>query len=173
MNIVFRLRLWSLEKRWDVVTYPPWGGWNYSAPIMSDKEWTGNTPPDDSYLKDLAYMAGHGWHYYQKAYVEMKLIHPLANYKPVIHDEFRETFDAHYNEGRMMPLLLYERNGKLIMSNDWETYWLYRERKDLAVPCIILGRFNAEKQGVDVCDKPFKIERSEYLLKPQHALTTW
>ena len=171
MAIISRLFRGKQKQQWDVVTVP-WGGWNYPDPIMADDEWLGHGPPDDLYLKDLAYMAGHGWHYYQKAFVEMRLIHPLANHKPVIHDEFRETFDARYDE-RIMPLLLYERGGKLIMSNDWEAYWLYREREDPAIPCIILGHFNNEDPGIAICDRPFKIERSEYLLKPRQALTTW
>src|SRR5580658_8601046 len=125
MALLRRLRKKQPEQQWDVATWP-WGGWNYPEPILEDGDWLkGKYPPDDPYLHNLAYMASHGWHYYQKAFVEMRLIHPLANYKPTIHDEFRETFDAHYEE-RDMPLLLYERDGKLISSNDWEAYWLYR-----------------------------------------------
>jgi hypothetical protein len=170
MTIVSRLFRKKQKQQWDVVT--PFGGWNYPDPILSDSEWLGNRPPDDLHLKDLAYMAGHGWHYYQKAFVEMPAIHPLVNYKPVIHDEFRETFDAQLDKCGM-PLLIYERGGKLISSNDWEAYWLYREHQTTAIPCIILGHFNPENQSIAVCDRPFMIERSEYLLKPRRALTTW
>lgn len=169
MVLLQRLRKKQPQATWDVVTWP-WGGWNYPDPIMADEDWShSNYPPDDPYLKHLAYMAGHGWHYYQKAFVEMQFIHPLANYKPVIHDEFRETFDAQY-EKRGMPLLIYERDGKLTMSNDWEAYWLYREREEPSIPCIILGHFK-EVPGIAVCDRPYMVEKPEHLLQPHHALT--
>jgi hypothetical protein len=170
MAILSRLFRNKQEKPWDVVT--PFGGWNYPDPILSDDQWSAGHPPDDLYLKNLAYMASYGWHYYQKALVEMPAIHPLANYKPVIYDEFRETFDAQLDECGM-PLLLYEREGKLISSNDWEAYWMYRERQVTAIPCIILGHFNPENKSIAICDRPFKIERTELLLKPHQAITTW
>lgn len=173
MSILTRFRRnKSKEEQWDVVTWP-WGGWNYPEPIMTDDEWAPrDRQPADPYLKHLAYMAGHGWYYFQKAFVEMQAIHPLASYKPIIDDEFRETFDAvHDKHG--MPLLLYERKGKLIMGNDWEAYWLYREREDPSVPCIILGHFDQSNSCVAVCDKPYMMKRPEYLFKPQHPLTNW
>lgn len=170
MTILSRLFRSKQELHWDVMT--PFGGWNYPDPILSDDKWLGTRPPEDSHLSSLAEMAGHGWYYYQKAFVEMQLIHPFASYKPVIHDEFRETFDAQFDTCGM-PLLVYERGGKLIMSNDWEAYWLYREREVTAIPCIILGHFNTENPGIAVCDRPFKIERSEYLLKPRQAVSSW
>jgi hypothetical protein len=172
MSILTRLRRGTAKQQWDVVTWP-WGGWNYPEPILSDDQWAPHDrQPVDPHLKHLVYMAEYGWHYYQKAFVDMSIIHPYTNYQPFIHDEFRETFDAHYEE-RGMPLLLYEKGGKLIMSNDWEAYWLYREREDPSVPCIILGHFNHEEPGIAVCDRPFMVERPEHLLKPRHALTTW
>ena len=171
MSILQRLR-GKQKQQWDVVTWP-WGGWNYPEPIMADDEWLhGNRPPDDPHLKNLVYMAEHGWHYYQKAFVAMEIIHPFANYRPVIHDEFRETFDARYEE-HGTPLLLYEKGGKLIMSNDWEAYWLYRDREESSIPCIILGHFNQEEPGIAVCNRPFLQERPDFLFRPRHALTTW
>lgn len=171
MSILARLR-GKQEQQWDVITWP-WGGWNYPEPIMRDDEWVPHhRAPADPYLKELVYMAEHGWHYYQKAFVEMRIIHPLANFKPDIDDEFRETFDAHYEE-HGMPLLLYERGGKLIMSNDWEAYWLYREREESSIPCIILSHFNQEEKGIAVCDRPFKVERPDLILSNRRPVTTW
>lgn len=170
MSILSHLRR-SKKQKWDVITWP-WGGWNYPEPILADNEWADSVyPPDDLYLHNLKYMADHGWHYYQKALVEMHLIHPLANFKPKIDEEFRRDFDAVHDD-LGMPLLLYERDGKLIMGNDWKAYWLYREREDPCVPCIILGHFN-EVPGVAVCDRPFMQEKPEYVLGSRQPLTTW
>lgn len=170
MLLLNRLRKSKPQQQWDVVTWP-WGGWNYPSPIMSDADWIGPHPPDDAHFKHLVYMAEYGWHYYQKAFVEMQLIHPLASYKPEISDEFRKTFDAQFKR-RGMPLIIYERDGKLITSNDWEVYWLYREREDPAIPCIILGHFK-DVPGIAICDRPFMNLRPDFAKKPKQPLTTW
>jgi len=117
MLLLGRLRK-ARSQDWGVID-ELWGGWNYPKPIHE----YGNSwhPGQDGYFKHLVYMAEHGWYYCQKAVVDMAFIHPLTDYRPVIDDEFRETFMALYNDedlSKRLPLTIYERDGKLIMSND-------------------------------------------------------
>jgi hypothetical protein len=132
-----------------------WGGWDYPSPIQilgSDYH-----PGQDSNLKDIIYMAEYGWHYCQKVLVEMRVIYPLSDYRPDVSDEFRATFNARFKDDPM-PLILYERDGKLIMGNDWETYWMYRERQDIYATCVLIGHFT-QIQNIVVLDKPYMIYR--------------
>ncbi|HVC36036.1 MAG TPA: hypothetical protein VNE40_01130 [Candidatus Dormibacteraeota bacterium] len=139
-----------------------WGGWNYPKPVYENgSSWH---PGGDGHLKHLIYMAEHGWYYCQKAFVGMAFIHPLTDYRPaVVDDEFRETFMARYNDedlNKRIPLTIYERDGKLIMSNDWEAYWLYREVQESSVPCILIGHFTPNPDIMAVYDKPFMITKA-------------
>lgn len=172
MSILSRLRQRKSNQKWDVITWP-WGGWNFAEPIMADEEWgPHHRAPADPYLKDLIYMAEYGWYYYQKALVEMQSIHPLTSYKPIIDKAFRQKFDEGY-DSNSMPLLLYEKDGKLIMARDWEAYWLYRERETPAIPCLILGHFNEAHPSIAVCDRPFKMERPDLVAGNRQPVTNW
>jgi hypothetical protein len=152
-------------QKWDAVD-ELWGGWNYPKPVYENgSSWH---PGQDGYLKNLIYMAEHGWYYCQKAFVDMAFIHPLTDYKPaVIDDEFREIFMARYNDkdlNKSFSLTIYERDGKLIMSNDWEAYWLYRELQATSVPCVLIGHFTPNPDIMAVTDKPFMITKISELL---------
>lgn len=157
MLSIRRLRK-AKSQEWDAVD-ELWGGWNYPKPVHEYGSL--RHPGQDGYLKHLIYMAEHGWYYCQKAFVDTAFIYPLTDYKPpVIDDEFRETFMAGYEDddiNKRLPLTLYERDGKLIMSNDWEAYWLYRELQAPSVPCILIGHFTPDSKVMAVCDKPFMI----------------
>lgn len=144
-----------VQKPWDVVD-DFWGGWNYPEPIklLGANYHPGQNP----HLKRLIYMAEHGWYYCQKATIELQIIHPWTNYKPVISDEFRETFNVRHEQKDPLTLTVYEREGKLIMSNDWETYWLYRELQVPIAYCVLVGHFS-EVPGIAVLERPFIIEK--------------
>jgi hypothetical protein len=165
MKLLSRLRKRQQVPRFDA-NDELWGGWNYPEPIISNGDSTWD-PGGDGYLKHLIYMAEYGWHYCQKAIVGMEIIYPLTDYRPAIDDEFRKTFNARMkreddNVADPMTLTLYERDGKLIMSNDWETYWMYRERQDINATCIIIGRFT-DRPDIAVLEKPFMIYKAPAL----------
>lgn len=144
------------HKPFDAVD-PLWGGWNYPKPTQVNG--ADYHPGQDPRLKELIYMAEYGWHYCQKAIVEMQAIHPWTDYRPIISDEFRETFNARF-EDDPMTLTIYEHDGKLIMGNDWETYWMYRERQDINAYCIIVGQFT-QNSSLAIMDRPFKIRKPQ------------
>ena len=127
--------------------------WDYPEPIEDGRVL--RFMADDRFV-DLIYMAKHGWHTAQKAIVHMSIVHPYYDFKPVIDDEFRVTFNAWQDKRRPMTLTLYEHDGKLIMSNDYEAYWMYRERELEVADCIIIGKFS-EKVDIAVYDRPFFI----------------
>lgn len=140
---------------------PVWGGWNYPTALYPLGEQL--APDQDGYLKHLIYMAEHGWYYCQKAIIEMHLIYPLTDYHPPIDPEFRDTFTARFKDDPL-PLLIYERDGKFIMANDYQAYWLYREQQVPIATCILIGQF-IEEPGVAVLERPFQIKRDETLAK--------
>lgn len=133
-----------------------WEEWDYAPPIISGVPQ--DMQPKDWRLRDIVAQVYHGWFYCQKAVIELSLIHPHTDYKPVIDNEFREYFRARREERQPMPLTIYEKDGQLIMSDDYEAYWLYRECEVTVAHCIIIGRFT-KVPGVEVYGKPFTLEK--------------
>lgn len=158
----------ALFQRWKTRKTPTdfsdvWEAWDYPAPIVEGhfKRFEG-----DWRLRDIVEQAYHGWFYCQKAVVDMSLIHPFTDYRPTIDAEFREYFDARFEEHEAMPLIVYERKGQLIMSNDYKAYCLYKEHGVSIADCVIIGPFT-KVVGLEAYDKPFLLE------KPEVTLPAW
>ncbi|MCA9329521.1 hypothetical protein KDA11_02660 [Candidatus Saccharibacteria bacterium] len=127
--------------------------WDYPEPI--EEAQVLRFLSDERFLS-LMQAAKHGWHTAQKAIVHMSIIHPRFDYKPVIHDEFRENFEALNDNLKTPELVLYEHEDKLIMPNDYEAYWIYRERGLEVANCIIVGKYT-ECDDIGAYDRPFFI----------------
>lgn len=127
--------------------------WDYPEPII--QQHIDKFLADDKFV-DLIYMAKHGRYTAQKAVVHLSIIHPYINFKPGVDDEFKETFDAWHSKHYPMTLTLYEHAGKLIMSNDYEAYWMYRERELEVANCVIVGKYT-EDVDIAAYDRPFII----------------
>ncbi|MDQ5913907.1 MAG: hypothetical protein QG623_526 [Patescibacteria group bacterium] len=135
--------------------------WDYPEPIEDGQVL--RFYADERFI-NLMYMAKHGWHTAQRAAVHMSIIHPRYDFKPTIDDEYRENFETLLYERKTPELVLYEHEGKLIMSRDYEAYWLYRELEIDMPSCIIVGKFT---EVGDICtyDRPFLIgDRSSKVL---------
>lgn len=139
-----------VNKAYDGILEP----WDYPEPII--KMHVQTRPTYDGYLRELIYMAEYGWYYCQEAMLKMSLIHPLTDYRPVITDEYRKKFDKRLEDHNPIRLAIYERDGKFIMGEDWEAYWLYREREEFYAHCVLIGHFNVVP-GLTITDRPYMI----------------
>lgn len=102
-------------------------------------------PSDPEYAARVA-AASRGDVMCQEAIVGMGLIRPYSDYRPHISNELEKSFNRRQIWGNEEPLLitLYEQDGQLIMSDDYELYWFHREGQSMTVHALILGAFTSE-----------------------------
>jgi DNA-binding Xre family transcriptional regulator len=103
-------------------------------------------PPVDEYLKKLIKQFKKGKICAREAIVAMYWIRPYSDFKPSITKKFRHYIRllGHYGDNFYkgpIPIVLYERDGQLIMSTDYKPYWVHRSNETRTVNCIILGDF--------------------------------
>lgn len=128
-----------------------------------------DNPPKDEKLLKLLKKAYQKKIKCQKAIVSIDLIKPFSDYKPVISNENRSHFLKNYLNLKPPELYIYQdSNSKnLIMSDDYEAYFMYKEVKALATICVIVGKYN-EQEGITTGPEiDLKIPELEIITKNQ------
>ncbi len=134
-----------------------WEPYDYPEPLMTGCKGM-NRPPTDEYLHNLTHMTYHGWHYCQEILVEIDFIYPYSDWEPEINKDTRVAFKQSVEDRKPLHITLYEKDGKLIMSDDYEIYYLYRELEIVCVRAIVVGHFT-KKPGVEILERPFKVKK--------------
>jgi DNA-binding Xre family transcriptional regulator len=130
-----------------------------------------DSPPKDEQLLKLTEQFRAGDITCQEAFVSMKWIRPFSDYTPRISNKFKRyienmrQFGDNYGKGPV-PLVLYEEDGQLIMSADYNTYQAYREEEHMSVHCLILGSFT-ERRQVIALEEPFSFEALNLVVKDE------
>lgn len=135
----------------------------FPEPIISDCGHLKKRPRDD-FLLNLSYLTYEGWRYCQEALVGIDLIHPYSDWVPDIDEETRAVFKKSVDENKPIPITLYEKDGKLIMSDDYELYYLYREFELYNVSAVIVGQYT-ENKYIGETKKPYKVKRPKEVFK--------
>lgn len=91
------------------------------------------------------------------AIVKMNAIKPRTDYEPEVSGGFRRHFFEKLTKGEAMPLYVYQKEGKFIMSDDYSTYSLYKEMNAEEVPCVVIGEIIDTKDVVEV-GEPFDLK---------------
>lgn len=125
------------------------------APMTLIVDFGKNDYRKDEYFQQLLAKSFNGELICRKAIVKMKAIEPLTNYKPEISQGFRQHFFGRLTEEDVIPLYVYQKNGKFIMSDDYNSYSLYKEMGVDIAPCIVVGEI-ADTKDVTEVGKPFR-----------------
>jgi len=123
---------------------------------INNADFTDNTEPRDDYLIELLGKAYRGEVDCYMAVIKMGAIIPYSDYKPTINDSYREHFKKKYEQGSPLQLYVYEKDGKIIMSDDYNSYYLYKEVGATEAVCIAIGPLDSA-EGVLFVGEPFKM----------------
>ncbi len=120
-----------------------------------NSEFGPNDPPKDEELIRLISDAYQGELLCHHALIKAEGIIPFSDFQPKVADEFKEFFASKMAEKDPIPLFVYPKDGKFIMSDDYNCYSLYKELKFETLPCVVIG----EATGEYVVEKsdPFKL----------------
>lgn len=142
----------------------------YTSTHMSDdhidisqinSDFNENTEPLDQNFLRILKAAYQAQIHCRRALVNFDLIVPFSDFQPVIADDYRKYFVAQVSAGTPPKIYLYQKEGKLIMSDDYAAYYLYKEHALNPVPCVIVG-FSTPREGIQYIGGP-------YILQPPSA----
>ena len=88
------------------------------------------------------------------ALADMSAIKPFSDYKPTVHEDYRKYFTIKARDDVPPGLQVYVKDGKLIMSDDFNAFAMYNELGFERAVCIVLGD-TPEIDGVEYHGDPF------------------
>lgn len=104
-----------------------------------DTSFDGEHEPQDKHLMDLLGKAYQGEIFCRKAIMPMRLITPFSEYQPAISENYVERFMRDYEAMNPPELYVYEKDGKFIMSDDYQAYYMYQAVKAELAICVVIG----------------------------------
>jgi hypothetical protein len=118
--------------------------------------------PKDEKLVALLKKAYTGEILCRMATANLSSIQPFSNYRSKISDEYRNYFteQAIDDGGNPPALCVYAQDGKLIMSDDYSAYAMYKELNKPKAICMVIGD-TPEIDGVVYHGEPFKLPSSK------------
>jgi len=102
-------------------------------------EFGGKHPPKDDYLMNLISRAHKGEVLCRNAVIKMDAIHPLTDFKPETSKDFRLYFERQVERDDPPSICVYQRDGKFIMSDDFNAYYQYKEKGYEVAHCFVIG----------------------------------
>lgn len=119
-------------------------------------EFGGENEPKDEKLIELLGKAYREELLVRIALIKFEGIKPFSNFIPNISKEFREYFEEKEKQDVPPQIYVYPENNYFIMSDDYNSYFLYKEKNYKEVICVVLGDSESE----------FIIEKSEPFVLP-------
>ncbi len=110
----------------------------------------------DDYFIDLLGQAMQGRILCQGVVVDLAEIQPYSDYQPQISVAYRKHFITKLENRNPPALYIYERSGKLIMSDDYNAYYMYRECGMRQCICILIG-YTDKKDDIEYVGDPFEL----------------
>lgn len=117
----------------------------------------GQHPPKDEELMSILKDAYQAKIKCRRAVVKLDLIQPFSDFKPEISSKFRADFLKGYLNLKPPELFVYQKEDKFIMSDDYSSYYMYKEVQAETALCVILGSFT---------DNPDIVAGPEFNLDP-------
>ncbi len=118
-------------------------------------DFTEDTEPKDEHLIELLGKAYREEIDCQLAIVPMTLIKPFSDFTPVITEVFREKFVKDYKAGEPWQLYVYRKDDAYIMSDDYTSYFLYKEFDCPEAMCLIIDP--TPNEAITFIGEPFKL----------------
>ena len=131
-----------------------------------NSDFTEDTEPKDDKLMGLLKQAYTGEILCTMAVAKLEAIKPFSDYKPTIADAFRNRFVQKAQAGTPPPIYVYAEGGKLIMSDDYNSFALYNELNMPEAICIVLCE-TPQIDGVVYHGDPFKMPPPSIELLPE------
>lgn len=120
--------------------------------IKSD--FTDKTEPQDKDLSTLLRKAYSGKIHCTMAIADLSTIEPFSDYKPLVSDDYRTYFKQQAQNDVPPSLYVYAKDRKLIMSDDYAAFAMYKELGFPKVICTVIGE-TPEIEGVTYHGSPF------------------
>ena len=115
---------------------------------------TDGTEPQDQHLTELLRLAYSGKILCTMAIADLTVIQPFSNYQPKISKQYKLYFMQKAQNGMPPSLYVYAKDGKLIMSDDYASFAMYKELGLPKVICTVIGD-TPEIEGVVYHGTPF------------------
>lgn len=104
-----------------------------------DLTFGGNNEPHDDRLSELLKRATTGEIDCRKAAVPMDFIEPFSLFEPSINEGYFRHFIEAYKANNPPDLLVYEKDGKFVMSDDYNAYFMYKSVGAASAICTVIG----------------------------------
>lgn len=121
---------------------------------INNADFTDGTEPRDDHLIELLGPAFKGEILCTMAMAEMDAVKPFSDFKPEISNAYRKHFSEKAQNDVPPSLLVYAKDGKLIMSDDYSSYAMYQEMGFHRAVCQVIGD-TPEIEGVEYHGLPF------------------
>lgn len=117
-----------------------------------------DTEPCDNKLMELLKQAYTGDVLCIMAIADIDLIQPFSGYHPKMDKQYYEYMKKKFTNKDETPpaLFVYFDEGKLVMSDNYVAYWLYKELNYSEALCVVVGD-SPEIEGVTYQGEPFKL----------------
>lgn len=117
-----------------------------------------DTEPKDDQLMDLLKLAYTKKIYCRTVIVAIDNVVPFSDYEPTISEDYVNYFKEKYQAGRPPGMLVYQReDGKFVMSDDYNAYFMYKQVGADKVICQVLDAENVPKNAIEASD-PYYME---------------
>lgn len=103
----------------------------------------GDNEPRDQKLIDLLKDAYSENLLVRTALIKIESIYPFSTFKPKTSEEYRKYFEELEKQGSPPPIYVYPFKDHFIMSDDYNAYYLYKEKKYSKIICVLLGDSNS------------------------------
>jgi hypothetical protein len=124
-------------------------------------DFTEDTEPQDNHLIELLDKAYRGNILCRYALIDIEKIKPYSDYKPEAREYFKYNLVKRLRNGDPIPLYVYAQNDHFIMSDDYNSYYIYKEISEEQILCIVIGD-TPDIDGVQYLDSPFKLSEPSY-----------
>lgn len=104
-----------------------------------DISFGGDKEPHDEHLTKLLQKAYKQEIDCHRAVIPMDLIEPFSDFMPNVSDSYVESFLEAYKAMSPPDLFVYEKNGKFIMSDDYNAYHMYKAIEAVHAICTVIG----------------------------------
>ena len=97
----------------------------------------------------------------RRANVKMSAIVPFIEDDEPVSEDFRKHFLKRAEEEKHIPMFLYQKGDKFIMSDDYNSYALYKEFDFEIVPSVIVGNIT-NVENIVTLGSPFELEAPSF-----------
>ena len=126
-----------------------------------NSDFTEDTKPSDEHLIELLDQAYLGNILCRYALVDIGRIKPYSGYKPETREYAKYNLIKRLRNGEPIPLNVYAQNDSLIMSDDYDSYLIYKEIGEKQILCIVIGD-TPDIDGVQYLESPFKLTEPSF-----------